>query len=712
VATQIDSLGWTAEFRIPLSQLRFSGAPVQTWGINFARDLYRHDELSIWAPISMQEQAIVSRSGLLQGIRDLTPPRRLELLPYSVARLNRAPGNPDNPFYRRNDRGAEFGADLKVGVTSNLTLDATVNPDFGQVEADPAQVNLTAFETFFPERRPFFQEGAGIFRFGLGIGDGDGANQSLFYSRRIGRSPQGSVAGGADWVDRPSHTRILSAAKLSGKTESGWSVGVLGAVTDQEETRLARDGEFSREAVEPRTGYSVLRLQRDFREGGSALGMIGTATWRDESVADALGLRSRAWAGGMDFRHRFRDGVLELRGNLLGSHVTGSPEAMVATQRSSARYFQRPDADHVSVDEAATSMQGWSATSELAKVGGGPWRFAVMTQARSPGFEVNDLGFMTETDYVASAGYVGYFHNQPGRYLRNWRVNTSAWTGWTFGGEHVSLGYNLNGGVTLNNLWNLHAGVNVNPGTLNTVLLRGGPAFRTETQYSGWGGMSTDGRRGLQGSLNLNWNLRPESDSRTLGLSPSVRWRPSERTTLRVGPSLSRRVDDRQWVGRLSADGEPVYLFGRLEQTTVSMTLRADMALTPTLSLQLYAQPFVSAGSFGEFKRVTDPRADRYGDRFAPVDAEFQNGVYLGDMDGEGTTVEFGNPDFNFKQFRSNTVLRWEYRPGSTLFLVWSQGRNRFDRDGSFRFADDARSLFRQEPENVLMIKMNYWLNP
>jgi hypothetical protein len=710
VATRIDDEGWTAEFRIPLSQLRFSAAPVQTWGINFGRDIARRSELSTWAPLSEQDQAMVSRSGELRGLRDLAPPRRLELLPYAVGRMARAPGVAEDPFHRRYDPGSEFGVDVKLGVTNSFTLDLAVNPDFGQVEADPAQVNLSAFETFLPERRPFFQEGAGIFRFGIGLGDGDGGNQTLFYSRRIGRAPQGSVGGGAEWVDAPSQTRILSAGKLSGKTEGGWSVGVLGAVTGAEEARVFREGDFGRDPVEPRTGYSVLRVQRDFRQGESALGIIGTGTYRDHEVADALGIRQAGYAGGLDFRHRFRDGTMELRGNLLGSHTEGSPEAMLGTQLSSARYFQRPDQDHKTLDPDATSMQGWSGTMELWKTGGGPWRFAAMSQARSPGFEVNDLGFMTQADYMEQVAFVGYFQNRPGRVFRNWRLNTNAWGSWTFGGERQNLGGNVNGGATFLNNWNFHVGVNASRGGLSTALLRGGPAFRTEPNWNGWGSLNTDGRRDVQGSLSLSWNARPESGSRSVSASPSVRWRPSERTTLRLGTSLSHRVDDRQWVGRLGPSDQPLYLFGRIEQTTAALSLRADVAVTPTLSVQLYAQPFVSAAGFDDFKRVTNPRADRYEDRLAGVEVALEDGVYQGEV--EGAPIQFSDPDFNFKQFRSNAVLRWEYRPGSTIFLVWAQGRDHFERDGDFRAGRNFGDLFGQESENVLMLKVSYWLNP
>ncbi len=713
VATRIDDQGWTAEFRIPLSQLRFSGAADQTWGINFGRDIARRNEMSVWAPLSQQDQSIVSRSGELQGIRDLSPRRRIEVLPYSVARATRAPGDAANPFHSSTEMAGEMGGDVKMGITNNLTLDLTVNPDFGQVEADPGQVNLTAFETFLPERRPFFVEGASIFNFGIGVGDGDGSAESLFYSRRIGRAPQGSVTVQDGWVDHPSQTRILAAGKLSGKTENGWSVGALSALTGSAEARIAHmDGTRESRTVEPLSNYSVFRLQRDFQDGSSAVGAIGTAAVRDGDPAEALGLRDRAFTGGVDFRHRFRDNTLELKGYLLGSHVSGSAASIESTQRSPARYFQRPDADHLALDPAATSLLGWSANLELFKVGGGPWRYASLTQVRSPGFEANDLGFMPRADYVNQVGYVGYRQNEPGRWLRNWGLHTNAWTAWTFGGEQIDLGGNVNGNVTLNNNWNGYGGVNLNTAPLNTALLRGGPAIRTERQWNGWNGVNSDSRRDLQGGMHLNWSVRPEADSWSVNLSPSLRWRPSERATVRMNPFANWRVEDRQWVDRVGTEAGPAYVFGRMDQTTYGLTARLDLALSPTLSLQFYGQPFMSAGSFGEFKQVTDPRGSTYADRFAPVDARLDGDRFAADLNGNGVEERFRNPDFNVAQFRSNAVVRWEYRPGSALFLVWGQARDHFSQNGQLRLGEGMGDLFEQPSENVLMLKVSYWLSP
>ncbi len=384
VATHMDDQGWTAEFRIPYSQLRFGNQDDQTWGINFAREIARRHETSTWAPIRQSDAAVVSKSGELQGLKGLGSPTRMELRPFTLTRLVRAPGDRENPFYRQNDFFSSGGVDVKYGVTNDLTLDVTVNPDFGQVEADPAQVNLTAFETFYPEQRPFFIEGAAIFNFGIGLGDGDLGSESLFYSRRIGRPPQGGVDNRGGYADTPDVSTILGAWKLSGKTQSGWSVGLLHAVTAEETAQIVSDdGKDLEDPVEPLSNYAVARVQKDFRDGRSAIGFIGTAANRDKDVADALQLRSGGYAGGFDFRHRFgaQDRFL-LNGYLLGSHVRGSEEAILLTQESPARYFQRPDASHVEVDPDLTSLSGWAGKLELFKVGGGYWRWGTTVVAK------------------------------------------------------------------------------------------------------------------------------------------------------------------------------------------------------------------------------------------------------------------------------------------------------------------------------------------
>ncbi len=713
VAVHVGDFGWSAEFRIPYSQLRFANLPVQTWGINFGRQIARRQELSTWAPLESRENRMVSLAGELRGLEGLGEPRRLELQPYSLARLDRPRPDPDNPFYDANAVAFELGGDLKYGVTNNLTLDVTVNPDFGQVEADPAQVNLTAFESFFSERRPFFVEGANIFSFRLAQGDGDGSAESLFYSRRIGRSPQGWADPQGGWVDRPDQTRILGAWKLSGKTRSGVSIGVLHAVTGEEKADVVTgEGEELRTVIEPFSNYGVVRVQKDFRDGESAVGVIGTVVNRSPEAADALSLRTGAYTGGVDARHRFGGGNWQVEGSLIGSYIRGSAEAIELAQRSPARYFQRPDADHVELDPTRTGMAGWSGMYSIGKLAGGFWRFATGGTVRSPGFETNDLGFMNSTDYYSPWLWAGYHHSTPAGPFLRYFLNANAWSSWTLGGERENTGGNVNGSFTLRNYWSGYVGVNRQLGGTSASLLRGGPLFRVEPGLNGWFGASSDHRKAIQVNLNNSWNRRSESESWTWATHVALRWRPSGRATMSVGPFVTFREEGRQWVRRMTLEEQDHYVFGRLDQTTAGLTARVDYAFTPDLTVQLYAQPFVSSGRYTDFKAVADPQADAYADRFRALAFREGGNGYLADVDGNGVEESFSDPDFTFQQFRSNVVVRWEYRPGSTLFLVWSQGRNDSTGDGTFRLRQGFDDLFSIHPDNVFMVKVSYWLNP
>ena len=636
----------------------------------------------------------------------------MELLPYTMARVARAPGEEANPFYSPTDWFGTVGADVKYGVTNNLTLDLTINPDFGQVEADPAQVNLTAFETFFPEKRPFFVEGASIFNFGIGMGGGSLGNESLFYSRRVGRAPQGWADPQGGYADTPDHTTIMGAWKLSGKTANGWSVGVLHALTSEQSADIETGVGLREESpVEPLTNYGVARVQKDFREGSSAIGFIGTVTNREPEIAEDLMLHSGAYAGGVDFRHRFGGDNYQLSGYLLGSHVRGSEDALTRTQRSPARYYQRPDAEHTDYDPTRTSLNGWGTQIHLGKIGGGFWNYGTIFMARSPGFEVNDIGYMNESDLILPVVHGGYNHYVPGERLREWRINASGWRAWSFGSEFMAQGGDLSGSVTFHNYWNINAGLNVEGEGYSNSTLRGGPLFRRPATLSGRIGVNSDSRKKVFVSFNNNWSSASESDSWGWTTSAHIRWRPSGRMNVSVGSFYSRGVNDAQWVQRVVTE-ETDYLFGRIDQTTVGVTGRFDITFTPNLSLQVYTQPYVSAGDYTEFKRVADPRADRYQDRFAVLEYTPVNGHFEADVNGDGAPETIWNPDFNFKQFRSNAVLRWEYRPGSILYLVWSQGRDHYLQDGSFRLGGDLRTLFGQDAEDVFMIKLSYWLNP
>jgi hypothetical protein len=696
VAAQQDSAGWTAEFRIPLSQLRYSTKGLSTesivWGINVLRKIARTDEESFWAPIRPDANELVSAFGDLHGLAALKAPRRVEIVPYSMSRLIHAPGDPADPFFKKNEGAVGLGADLKLGITSDLTLTATINPDFGQVEADPSVVNLTAYETFFPEKRPFFVEGFDIFRAGIGVGDGDSGNESLFYSRRIGRSPQGGTPDNADYSNTPQAATILGAAKLSGKTKGGWSIGALSALTARETADYYDGAGVRGEAVvEPLTHYGVARVIKDFRNGQSAVGGVFTTVNRD-LPSELSFLRENAFTGGVTARHRWQKGNYQLSAFMVGSHVTGDTAAINRTQLSSARYFQRPDNEHADYDPTRTSLSGYGAGVEFFKTGGGHWRYAAALNARSPGFEVNDLGFMQNADQILQVAYVGYDQYKPSRHLRRWSVNVNQWTGWNFGGDNNSFAGNINGNLELHNAWDFWWSVNRDQPRMSEGALRGGPLMRVAGRTGFNAGFDSDERKPFNYWLSVDYWMEDDGDGRSVGIYPGARWRLGSRAELRVSPSISIDKRSAQYIDQVSTNGADAYLFGELNQVTTSLTTRLSYTFTPSLSFQLYAEPFISAGDFGGYMQVTNPRSARFEERFTS---------FSGDVD---------NPDFNFRALRSNAVLRWEYRPGSALFLVWSQGREASSDYGDYRLGRDADRLFGSKATNVLLIKGTYWL--
>ncbi|HEX2094845.1 MAG TPA: DUF5916 domain-containing protein [Longimicrobiaceae bacterium] len=709
-----DSLGWTAELSIPLSQIRFSPEQL-AWGVNFGREVARRDELAFWAALPPNQPGYVSRFGQLSGVVGLRSPGRLEVEPYSVMRLTRAPGDRNDPFYSANDLVTSMGMDLRYRVSDNLTLTGTANPDFGQVEADPAVVNLTAFESFFPEKRPFFVQGADIFDFRIGSEFDD---ERLFYSRRIGRSPSGSPPRDALFRDIPDATTILGAAKLSGKTARGWSVGVLEALTASEHAYYATSGgEERRLRVEPLTNYAAARVIKDFRAGRSALGTIFTATNRQLPHDQSLDfLRSAAYAGGFDGRHRFGKGNYEITGWMVGSRIEGSTQAIQSVQLNSVHYFNRPDADHLELDPGRTSLAGYAGDAQIAKIGGNlTWKLRGNT--RSPGFEINDLGYERQADRITQAGEIKYSRYRPGPIFRYWNLALNQGLGWTHGGERVESFANLNSAFQLKNFWSGFILVGHTFPALSVSQLFGGPAIATPSQSGVFFTLAGDRRKVVSPGLLGQANFTGEAGGRSLSFGPSVSLRPSPRWDLMVESFTNWSVVPAQYVDVRRVGQETHYFVGRLEQTTTSLTARLNYTFTPTLSLQLYAQPFISAGDFTQFRRVTNPRAGRFDERFQTfsereVALNPAAGRYRVDLNGDGGfDTDFRNPAFNVKQLRSNAVLRWEYRPGSTLYVVWNQGRREFLPSGSFTLDRDVGRLFRADGTNVLQLKLSYWFN-
>ncbi len=724
VGTSIDSAGWTAEYRIPFSQLRFGGAAKgveRTWGLHVQRDIARANERVSWSPWKANDPGYMSFAGDLTGIVDIPTPRRLEVMPYVSTKLVRAPGDESNPFYSSNDFSPSAGADLKYGLPGGLTLTATVNPDFGQVEVDPAVVNLSAFESFFPEKRPFFVEGANIFNLGRLRGGPSYGSQQIFYSRRIGRPPQRFADG--RYIDAPDASTIYGAAKVSGKA-GPWTVGILNALTAQESARsIDENGVESESPVEPLTNYFVTRIRRDFREGNTIISGGGTSVNRDVSseLFENL-LRRRAQVGAIDFEHQWSNRKWALTGAIAASSIGGTETVIGNAQRSSARYYQRPDADYLDVDPDKSSLEGHTAALGFNK--SGPWSVSATLKTVSPGYEVNDLGFMGRVDYRNFGISTNYYRDKPTKYFREFSVGGGTNHAWNYGGDKIWTSMFNWIDVTTNNLWYMGVGGELNPGSSDDRLTRGGPVGRRPTSYGAYMYGNTDSRKRISYNWNLNWYPDVEGGYNN-GVSASINVRPSSNVTLSFSPSYHRgrsiaqyvqRVDDLSAVSTFGSR----YVFADLYQTTLSGTTRASWTVSPTLSFELYAQPFTSSGRYEDFKELERPRTLDYAvygkagtSTITPELVEGTSDIqaYVADPDGSGPAQSFSieNPDFKVHSLRGNAVVRWEYRPGSAVFFVWQQSRSGFQPyDGTFSTGNDVREIFGR-PSNVFLVKATYW---
>jgi hypothetical protein len=673
--------GWSAEFRIPYSQLRFSDGSKDV-GFAVLRYVPRLNETSSWPLIARSRNGLISQLAHLDGVSPSGTTKRLELAPYSVATVATEPEQRDNPLHKTFNPNVSGGLDLKYAITPALSLTATINPDFGQVEADPAVVNLGAFETFFQERRPFFIEGSGTYRWDCND------DCILFYSRRIGRQPRGfpSLADG-EYSLQPVQTTIIGAGKLTGRI-GAFSVGGLVAATQEEFADVAFGAGRRREVVEPGSLYSVGRARREFSDQ-SSLGFILTSTTRRLSDAVSF-LPDKAVTGGMDYDWRIGR-RFSLNGYLAGSTVRGTENAITRLQQSNVHSFQRPDAGHVDLDLNADELNGHAGAVNFSKISGERTRFNFTATYKSPGFDVNDLGFMQRADILSGFAWLQMRWEKPGRFVRTKNINFNQWYSRNFDGDRLSLGWNINSHWSFVNNWNTGFGINANTRNFDDRRTRGGPGGNSNNGAGYWHYMNTDGRRRV--SFGLDDNFYTDGHGYSWGIGPRVTVKPTAALSTEFGISMNRNVEDSQWVGQVDGDGRTRYVFGHLDQTTTSMTTRVNYTLTPNLSLQVYAQPFVSAGDYDSFHEMINGRAVHYENRYTPFAYD-------------------GNPDFRFLSFRTTNVMRWEFKPGSTLFVVWQQGRERSIAEGTFSFGRDYSAVFDTPSTNTILVKFAYWLNP
>jgi len=687
VATRIDSLGWTAEFRIPLSQMRYGPEREHTFGFAINRDLYRYNERIAWPLFRQSAAGLVSQFAEITGFDDLEAPRRLEAAPYVVTK-NRSRVEGDH-FGR--DQDFSVGADLKYRVASNLTLDATINPDFGQVEADPGVLNLTAYETFFPERRPFFVAGRGVFQMSVNCNAVNCGGEGLFYSRRIGRAP--TLAGVYGDTTSPAFTTIYGAAKLTGRLPGGLRLGALDAVTKK---MTGVDGQ----TIEPAANYTVVRLDQDYRAGDGTVGAMVTAVNRGLDAWSTPYLPNNSYAGALSLRHRFLNRTYQISALLSGSRVEGSAPVISALQRSSVHYYQRPDAG-LPYDTTRTVLTGDAEEVKLGKVAGQHTRFESSWQRRSPGFEINDLGYLQRAGQHTWATWIGFFDRRVRPLYQSFQWNWNWWQEWTTEGLPMERAANTNLHLTLRNNWGIHAGGTVGQlgATYDDRSARGGPAVRQDAYVSPWLFINGDDRRRVVPNLSVNYFRGGAGHGRSVSVSPGLDLKASSRFTASLSLDWSKNDNGYQWYGNARDSlGVIHYGFAHLDQTTEAVTARLNYTVSPTMTLQAYAQPFVSKGTYSDLRELSDtPRAARYDDRYQP----YFDPARAADPGG-----------FNYKQFRSSVVFRWEYLPGSILFVVWTQGRQGLTgQEGTRGFAGDFSDIFDLRADDTFLVKMSYWLN-
>lgn len=686
----IEDSAWVAEYEVPLSQLRFSGKDEQVWGMHVWRWISRLQEESDWEIQSKTGPGVLYNFGELRGIKGLKKSRRLEIMPYTLGDLKTMKKEPGNPFTGKGRVwGGNAGLDAKIGISSSFTVDLTVNPDFGQVESDPSVMNLTAFETFYEEKRPFFLEGLTIFDYKFD-------NQSLFYSRRIGHSPSRTVSPNDNlFVKSPDKTSILSAIKFSGTTSKGLSVGLIQSVTANEFARLSdSDGNRTRTQVEPLTSYSVARIQKGYKAGNTVVGGIMTSTNRFIEDKNLESLTSDAFTGGLDLLHHWKDKEFYIDARLIGSYINGTKEAITSLQQSSARYYQRPGAGYLKYDTSATHLSGYGGKFRIGKGSKGLWKYSTGATWLSPGLELNDLGYMNSADEINQENEVSYLINQPVSIFRTYNIGLEQFNTWNFKGNYLGSGAHLSFLAEFKNQWSFSTNFIYHSKALDTKILRGGYDMIVPRTISIFGFLNTDQSKKIIASISYSYESTGNNSAVNYQVRPGISYRPINNLKIGLTANYLDNHDMLQYITTSYTVPGNRYIMGTIDQKTLGLTLRVDLNLTPEFSVQYYGSPFVSRGSYSELKYITDPKAKQFEDRFE---------VY---QDPLGY-----NPDFNFHEFRSNLVAKWEYRLGSFIYLVWSSERSGYTNDSQASVGDSYKQLRSIFPNNIFLIKLNYWFS-
>jgi hypothetical protein len=719
-----DSLGWTAELRIPFSQMRRRGGREMVWGVNFQRIISRRheDDKLVYTPRG--QSGYVSRFPQLVGLDGVNAAHVVEVMPYFTGKASYLVHNAGDPFHDGGKYSPAVGGDLRTNVGSRFMLNATGNPDFGQVEIDPAVVNLSDVETYYSEKRPFFTEGLAVFRCGNnGASDYWGFNwpePTFFYTRRIGRAPQGMPPPGATYADLPFATHILGALKLTGQPTPQLNVGLVSALTRRETADYELgDGARHSVAVEPLTYYGVLRGLRSFNGERQGLGVMATETARalggtglgDQLNRNGLVTTVDGWTA-LDSRKTW-----VLSGYVTASRVDGTRARMAVLESSSQHYYQRPGRRDLGVDANATSLTGYGARVWVNRQRG-PWMSNSAIGFLTPGYEVNDMGFGSRADVINGHLGLGYMWDKPNSWRKYWWVIGAVAESWNLGGQHTMNQLFLKTNLEQINAWSWVLSGGWMGSAFADRATRGGPAVLQPRAW--WGDVywDTDGRA----KVFLSAEVSPSGDvvgSFDLPIYPAVTWKPSSSLSFSVGPTLDFNHQDTQYVTQVAdplatATSGGRYVFAKLDQTTAGATLRMDCSLTPSLSLQLYMQPLVSSGRYSRFGELARPETYDflvYGrDAGSTIAGGSQGTDVVADPDGPGPApaIDLGGPDFTYRTVRGDAVLRWEYTPGSALYLVWTQDRTDTTGEGDFRLRPSLSALGRTPANNIVMVKVSH----
>ncbi|HZL12047.1 MAG TPA: DUF5916 domain-containing protein [Prolixibacteraceae bacterium] len=693
---QVNDSLWTSEIQIPFSQIRFAPGKEQVWGMHVWRWIDRLQEESQWKLIPIDAPAMVYLFGELRGIEGVRPKTNYEFLPYMNARFS---PNTD----QENKTNIGFGLDGKIGLNSGLTLDYAINPDFGQVEADPAVLNLTSYEVFNEEKRPFFLEGNTILDFSIG-------DDMLFYSRRIGHAPSYSPdLDENQTISIAENTPILTALKLTGKTKKGLSVGVVQSFTSKEEASIYRGDSKSKKAVEPFTNYMVGRIKQDFDKGNTVLGGMLTSTIRNIKDDQLEFLPNSAVAGGVDFQHNWkkRKYFVDFKGFF--SDIHGEKEAISTLQLSPVHYFQREDASYLEYDPDRTSLSGWGG-SLMGGKRSGKFRATGTLNWRSPGVDINDVGYLYQADLIEQMVNLKYTVNQPKGIVRSYFIEFEQEHDWSFGGENTLDRLKLHGYLLLKNLWSVHLNLRKNYNIFDTRELRGGPRLYKDGYNDAELFIQSNAVKDFWVGFGPRVKFFSDKISKTNYFTAYLRWQLSDRFSISSQTVFDHSIDHHQFVTRTNdVSGSAKYLVGTIDRNTISSTIRFEYFISPEISLQYYGNPYASTGTYEGFREVADASNKSLDKRYISLLSSADNKYELLRDGSPAYTIH--NPDFNFHEFKSNLVGRWEFRPGSTLYLVWTNTRSAYSDKLDQSIWNSFGDIMNVKAQNVFMIKFSYWFS-